>query len=244
MDNRRMKEDGDKEAIGRELADCIAEARQLRAARAGDPEPDDYPRLKEYQAARLARSYADLLASERYRPAAEFFLSDLYGPKDFRTRDEELERVVPVMVRVLPARALATLLEAVKMDTLSESLDTDMVLALRRAGGAKAIDWPAYVAAYRRCGRRKDREQQIALVDQIGKTLDRLTRMPLIRVSLKLMSGPAHLAGLGALHDFLQGGFDAFSAMKGADEFLAIVGARETALMKELFANPNAGYPG
>ncbi|MDA8258680.1 MAG: hypothetical protein M0Z99_24120 [Betaproteobacteria bacterium] len=129
------------------------------------------------------------------------------------------------------------------MDTLSESLDTAMVLALRKAGKSKRIDWPAYVAAYRTCGRRKDRELQIVLIDHIGKTLDRLTRMPLIRVSLKLMSGPAHLAGLGALHDFLQRGFDAFSHMKGADEFLAIVIERETALMRELFANPDASYP-
>lgn len=238
-----MDNDLDADAIGRELADCIAQARDLRADRAADAAQADYPRLKRWQANRLARSYADLLANGRYRPAAEFFLSDLYGPKDFRSRDEELARVVPVMVRILPVRALATLLEAVKMDTLSESLDTDMVLALRDAGRAGSIDWPAYVAAYRRCGRRKDRELQIALIDRIGKTLDRLTRMPLIRISLKLMHTPAHLAGLGALHSFLQRGFDAFSFMKGADDFLAIVTERETALMKELFANASARCP-
>ena len=238
-----MEEHLDKEAIGHELADCIAEARQLRAARASDPKPEDYLRLKEWQAARLAGTYADLLASPRYRLAAEFFLSDLYGPKDFRTRDEELARVVPIMVRVLPARALLTLLEAVKMDSLSESLDTAMVLALRQTGRTKAIDWPAYVAAYRTCGRKKDRELQIALIDKIGKTLDHLTRMPLIHFSLRLMKRPAQLSGLGALHSFLQGGFDAFSFMKGADEFLAIVMQRETALMQEVFANPNAKCP-
>ena len=236
-----MDEELDKEAIGHELAACIAEARDLRAARASDPEPDDFPRLKEWQAARLARTYGDLLASKRHNPAAEFFLSDLYGPKDFRTRDEELARVVPIMTHMLPARALMTLLEAVKMDTLSESLDTAMVLALRKIGKSRNIDWPAYVAAYRTCGRKQDRELQIALIDKIGKTLDRLTRMPLIHFSLKLMNGPAHLAGLGALHSFLQRGFDAFSFMKGADEFLEIVIKRETALMKEMFANPDAG---
>jgi len=99
-----MDEDLDKDAIGKELAECIAEARELRAARASDPEAEDYPLLKQWQADRLARTYADLLASERYAPAAGFFLSDLYGPKDFRGRDDELARVVPVMVRVLPAR--------------------------------------------------------------------------------------------------------------------------------------------
>jgi hypothetical protein len=238
-----MDEDLDKEAIGHQLAASIAEAQALRAERTGDPEPGDFPRLKEWQAARLAGSYADLLANPRHRPAAEFFLSDLYGPKDFRSRDEELARVVPIMVHVLPARALVTLREAVKMDALSESLDNAMVLALRKLGKSRAIDWPAYVAAYRTCGRRKDRELQIDLIDGIGKTLDRLTRMPLIHFSLKLMNGPAHLAGLGDLHSFLQRGFDAFSFMKGADEFLAIVTQRETALMKEMFANPNAKCP-
>lgn len=235
-----MDEEHDKEAIGRELATCIAEARELRTARAADPAADDFIRLKEWQAARLARTYADLLASPRYNPAAEFFLSDLYGPKDFRTRDEELARVVPIMVRILPARALETLLEAVRMDTLSESLDNAMVLALRSSSKAKDIDWPAYGAAYRACERRRDRELQIALIDRIGTTLDRLTRMPLIRVSLKFMQGPAHMAGLGALHSFLQRGFDAFSHMKGADQFLAIVTERETALMKELFGGTTA----
>ncbi len=230
-----MDDDLDKDAIGKKLAECIAEARELRAARAADPEAEDYPLLKQWQADRLARTYADLLASERYAPAAEFFLSDLYGPKDFRGRDDELARVVPVMVRVLPARALFTLLEAVKMDTLSESLDTDMVKALRAAGRSHAINWEAYAAAYRACGRRADREQQIALVDKIGTTLDRLTHIPLIRVSLRIMEGPAYLAGLSALHSFLQRGFDAFSEMKGAEEFLAIVTTRETAMMKEWF---------
>ena len=230
-----MDDDLDKDAIGKELAECIAEARELRAARASDPEAADYPLLKQWQADRLARTYADLLASERYAPAAEFFLSDLYGPKDFRGRDDELARVVPVMVRVLPARALFTLLEAVKMDTLSESLDTDMVRALRAAGRSHAIDRDAYVAAYRACGRRADREQQIALVDKIGTTLDRLTHIPLIRISLRIMEGPAYLAGLSALHSFLQRGFDAFSEMQGADEFLAIVTTRETVMMKEWF---------
>ena len=235
-----MDENFDKEAIGQELAACIAEAQALRAARVSDPEPGDFPRLKEWQAERLALTYADLLASPRHKPAAEFFLSDLYGPKDFRSRDEELARVVPIMVHVLPARALMTLLEAVKMDALSESLDTAMVLALRKTNKSRVIDWPAYVTAYRACGRRKDRELQIALIDKTGKTLDRLTRMPLIRYSLKLMNGPAYLAGLGDLHSFLQRGFDAFRCMKGADEFLAIVTERETTLMRDLFNNPNS----
>ncbi len=60
-----MDDNLDKDAIGRELAACIAVARELRASRATDPAAADYPVLKEWQSARLARTYADLLASER-----------------------------------------------------------------------------------------------------------------------------------------------------------------------------------
>ncbi len=37
--------------------------------------------LQRWQSARLARTYADLLASPRYRPAAAFFLDELYGSR-------------------------------------------------------------------------------------------------------------------------------------------------------------------
>jgi hypothetical protein len=226
-----------KDALACQLAEYLAQVRQLRAARKDDPRQEDYLGLKEWQAGRLMRTYADVLAAPRYHLAAEFFLTDLYGAKDFSTRDEQLARVVPIMQRILPEKALATLVEAVRMDTLSESLDTDMVAALRRIGGdCLHIDGASYGAAYRACGRAADRELQIAVIDEIGQALDRLTHLPMIQVSLRLMRKPAQLAGLNDLHRFLEQGFDAFRRMAGAQEFLAIVNQRETSLMRELFA--------
>ncbi len=43
--------------------------------------------LRRWQSARLARTYADLLQNARYRPAAEFFLDELYGNGDLGQRD-------------------------------------------------------------------------------------------------------------------------------------------------------------
>ena len=57
--------------------------------------------LQSWQRGRLARSYADLIAVDRYRAAAEFFLDELYGGLHFRERDQEVERVLPVMIRML-----------------------------------------------------------------------------------------------------------------------------------------------
>ena len=51
--------------------------------------------LKSYQQLRFSHTYADLLASARYAPAARFFLDELYGPNDFTRRDAQFARVVP-----------------------------------------------------------------------------------------------------------------------------------------------------
>jgi len=69
----------------------------------------------------------------------------------------------------------------------------------------------------------------------VGQALDRHTRSFVLRASLKAMRGPARAAGMGALQTFLEAGFDAFGAMGGAREFLAIIHARETALAQRLF---------
>jgi hypothetical protein len=201
-------------------------------------------RLRAWQAARFMRTYADLMASDRYRPAAEFFLSDLYGPKDFSERDDELERLLPVLVKVLPAAALHTLGVGVELDLLSESLDAAMVQALLAAGqGADAdISEAAYARAYRTCADRRGREQQIGLIVQIGDTIDKITRKPLLRAAIALIKGPAYAAHMGELHDFLDRGFHAFRHMRGAAEFLATIRGRETLILERLFARHRAPF--
>jgi len=219
-----------------ELQHQLETASALRQARSAQADAGDHLRLKAWQAERLATTYADLRADGRYAAATQFFLDELYGPHDFTHRDAELARVLPTLVAMLPARALVTLMDAVRMDALSESLDADVVGALRRAGQAEALDAPAYAEAYRAAGRPADRALQIELVGRIGGTLDRLTHLPLLGTTLKLMRRPAEAAGLGQLHRFLQEGYRAFRAMHGAEDFLATIVERETALMQRLFA--------
>ncbi|HEU6455230.1 MAG TPA: hypothetical protein VN201_07180, partial [Roseateles sp.] len=70
----------------------------------------------------------------------------------------------------------------------------------------------------------------------VGEALDHLTRKPLLRQTLRLMRGPAQMAGLGALQNFLESGFDTFRAMRGAADFLSTVRQREEVLAGRLFA--------
>jgi hypothetical protein len=187
--------------------------------------------VKHWQSARLRRTYPDLFSQPRYRVAGEFFLNEIYGAKDFSQRDREALRVVPKLSRMLPERAVETLLLAVELDEVSEQLDA-------RVAGCVVLPVTdeSYAAAYRTAGTLAERRAQIDHVERIGRALEKLARLPLLSGMLHLMRAPAEAAGLAHLHFFLQRGFDAFKAMGPAGEFLDTIAARETQLMDRLFA--------
>jgi hypothetical protein len=214
--------------------DLEAHLRTLAALRGnGRARPPRLVELKAWQAQRLARTYADLASQPRYRAATAFFLDDLYGPKDFSARDEELLRIVPVMRKILPRHAVETAALAIELEALTEALDHALAKALPAAG---TIDAARYAQAYRESSTREERVRQIRLADAVGRRLDALVRKPLIGGTLKLMRRPAHLAGLGDLQDFLEEGYEAFRAMRGCEEFLAVLESRELAILNRLFS--------
>lgn len=220
-------------------ADLKASLQALKSLRGpGRPKPARLAQLKAWQGERLARTYADLASQPRYRAATQFFLDDLYGPKDFSARDQELLKIVPVMETILPRKAVETAALAIELEALSEALDH----ALAKALAAGPIDEARYAEAYRRSSTREERIRQIELVEAVGRRLDALVRKPLIGGTLKLMRKPAHMAGLGDLQDFLEEGYEAFRTMKGCDEFLAALHTREMAILNRLFSGASRPF--
>jgi hypothetical protein len=232
-------------AQGDAYASLVAElehARRLHASRLADPAlAAALERLSLWQARRLRGTYADLESQDRYAAAIDFFETDLYGGADFAQRDTDLARVVSVMARMLPAAVIATIDEAMELNTLSQELDRALLARLPRRDG-----WPTvaeYCEAYRQVGERVARERQIRIIGDIGGALDRFVRKPLIHAALVMMRQPARLAGLSTLHEFLERGFAAFQRMNGADTFLATIDARETALLNAIFDGAAAPFP-
>jgi hypothetical protein len=205
-----------------------------RAARAEDPAlAGRVQAVKAYQQARFRHAYADLLQDARYRDAARFFLEELYGPGDFSDRDAQFVRIVPALVRLFPHEIVETVARLAELHALSETLDTHMG---RHIADGSGIDAVAYVRAWQATGRPEARAEQIRLTMDVGRALDRYTRNPVLRHSLRLMRSPARAAGLSTLQSFLERGFDTFRSMRGAEGFLATVATREEALRQRLFA--------
>ena len=231
-----------KHAAEAALVEHLAHAQRLHAARAANPIlAGAMTRLAEWQSRRLAHTYADLYADPRYRAAMAFFQSDLYGNEEMARRDSDVARVVPLLVRMLPERVIATIAQAMELNVLSHELDIALLGALPRADASFPVS--DYCRAYRRAGRLSDRRRQIALIGEIGRALDLHVRKPLVRGALAMMRQPARLAGYGALHDFLERGLEAFRRMQGADTFLATIESRETALLETIVDGSNDPFP-
>jgi hypothetical protein len=213
------------------LARALDDVMALRARLAADAQLNRRWRaVKQFQSERLRRTYADLLASERYREPCEFFLDELYGARDFEQRDAQARRVVPKLAKMLPARAVETLSLAVELDLMSERLDSELASKV-----TLPVTAASYADAYVGAGTEAERARQIELVGEIGRALDRLARVPMLPMMLHMMKAPAEMWGLSQLHRFLQRGFDAFAGMRGAREFLATIARRETVINERLF---------
>ena len=218
---------------GRKLADALGRVIALRAELAADAQHKKrWVALKQWQIQRLRTTYADLLATPRYKEAAEFFLEELYGAKDVDQRDTEAQKVAPKLASLLPARAINALLLAVQLEEMAERFDIEM---------SRTIELPitaeSYAEVYRAAGTEAERVRQIELADRIGKALERLAKVPMLSTMLHMMKAPAAMWGLSHLHRFLQRGFDAFVGMRGAREFLEKTNRRELAINQRLFAS-------
>lgn len=194
--------------------------------------------VKLFQARRFAGSYADLLQSEPYRPAARFFLEELYSEKDYSQRDAQFARIAGGLERLFPQQVVETAVSLARLHCLSEELD--MAMAQHWQSRPDLVPVGRYVAAWRAVGQPEQRAQQLETVLVIGRELDRLTRMHGLRMMLKMMRGPARMMGLGSLQDFLEAGFDTFAAMARHDNatafFLDTVQTREGGLFTQMFA--------
>jgi hypothetical protein len=191
--------------------------------------------LQGWQRRRLAKTYKDLIIQERYHAAGEFFLDELYGGLHFRERDQQVERVLPIMVRMLRDDMILALAEAFELQSLSLDLDIEMTSILRETGWGE-LDAIRYGEIYRACGRPADRQKQVDTIRDLGHDLNKLVRHRIVLWMIKTVRGPARAAGFGLLQSFLEQGFTAFRIMGDGTEFIETIYNKESEVMRRLFA--------
>ena len=195
------------------------------------------PEVRRWQALRLEASFDRFLRDPRRRPAAQFFLSDVYNDRDFSRRDADIARVLPTMQRLLPGAMLGTLADAIELGLLTHAFDLRMAqvlegMVLRR----RTLDAALYAEAYRRTGLPRLRRHQIDLIARVGLGLAHALHLPGVGTLLRLSRAPARTAGLSELQGFLERGYAAFAQLGDARAFIAEIEADEREVSRRLFA--------
>jgi hypothetical protein len=202
--------------------------------------------IKAFQANRFAATYADLLTDDAYRQAAQFFLDELYGIRDFSQRDLQFARIAGALQRIFPQEVVALAVVLAELHAITERLDFLMGQAwLQIAVLPDPSDAARYVTAWRAVAHKDARRAQLQSVLALGRELNILTQTPGLRLMLRMMRVPASASGLGELQGFLESGFDKFSSMAKqsglTDEFLTVIAERESNWIQQLFdADPVA----
>lgn len=223
------------------IRDSVSQVTTLRLTASADPGLAlAVSAIKHIQARRFTGTYNDLLHSAQFGPASQFFLEELYSEKDYTERDAQFARIAGGLERLFPAQVVQTAVALATLHLLTEELD--FAMAQHWKTDPDPHEASRYLRAWRAVDRRAERHRQVAIVLDVGRELDRLTRTPGLRLMLKMMRKPATVAGLGSLQRFLETGFDTFAAMgrqgDGVTYFLNTVQARESGLIDRLFDAP------
>ncbi len=201
------------------------------------------PELRRWQALRLERSFEHFLEDPRRRPAAQFFLTDVYGDHDFSRRDADIARVLPLMQTLLPGALLGTVADGIELGALTHAFDLRLAESLHAlAPQRKRLDAALYAQAYRAVGLPRLRTRQIDLIRDVGNGLAGAVRKPGIVTLLRLSRTPAKAAGLGELQGFLERGFDAFAQLGEVEVFLDEIERSERGIARRLFAGDPAPF--
>jgi hypothetical protein len=194
--------------------------------------------LRTWQSGRLAQTYADLLDSHRYSSACRFFLDEIYAPRDFSQRDQDIEYLYAIMSSFLPEFLIKVVRKAIELNDLTNELDLFLSHTLVESlGVTDQITPELYAEAYRLCDNFEARLHQIDLIGEVGRMVDRGTRIPLVGVTLHLAKHPARHAGWGELHKFLETGYTAFKHMGRAEKFLNTIQERERIILINIYDN-------
>jgi hypothetical protein len=199
---------------------------------------DRYERFVAWQLDYMLPFYEDLRRSDDYTAAVDFVVSDLTGV-GISQRDHDIARVVPIMSRMLPDKAVRTMASAMQLNAEVLRINLAICRELYESRSVDAsISEADYCSACRQASQLDECLELVQLTGEIGCSLDHVIRIPMIGPTLRAMRKPAHLAGFGALQEFLEKGYRTFVALEDVDQFLDEITVRMTEVFTRIFTEP------
>ena len=217
----------------------IQRSNELHSEYLADPQlRDNYERFANWQLEYLLPFFADLYEQPGYAEAIDFTMNDLAGVV-ISSRDRDLERVAPVITRMLPLGALQTIASAAEMNArvLKSNLAICRALLVRNEL-PDVLTETNYCIACRKASSLEELVELVHLITGLGRTLKSLVHTAMIGMTLRAMRAPAHAAGFGALQDFLERGHSTFKQIPDIDLFLSEIEIRMVEVFTRIHTAP------
>jgi hypothetical protein len=199
---------------------------------------ESYDRFTRWQFDYMLPFFDDLLEPEGYAEAVDFIVSDLAGV-GVAERDHDIERATPIIVRSLPVHALELAASAAELNAGALEFNLAICRQLLVDGRLPAtITEAEYCLACREASSFDECMDLVNLTVALGDSLKTLVRVPLIGMLLRTMRAPAHVAGFGALQEFLETGYLTFRHISDIDHFLVLLHERMDKVFDRIYRLP------
>lgn len=209
-------------------------------------QPHILKRLQEVQAwqkARMQHTHQQHFAEKQNQLMAEYFLNRLYGGPDFDALAAQIARLLNYAhkaEKIIPENAIKTGTLGVELALLAVQLDEQVAIQLLKDYPAQtALDDEMMRLTYLKLDQGQVRLKQLALLDQLGVSLDKYMRSFVVYTAFKMCKGAAHKYHFQVMYEFMQAGFQAMKPLKSAEKFVHDF----TAIERRIIGQVHAGNP-
>lgn len=201
--------------------------------------------VQAWQKQRMVKTHADFFAVPEHYLMSQYFLNRLYGGPDFDVLAQQIARLVKhagVVEKLIPDSAIRTGFSGVELAVLAIRLDQELAIDLLNT---YAADMPLtdeiMRLTYLKLDQRDDRLHQMALLDELGISLDKYVRSRMVRAAFKMSKGLATKYKVVPIYEFAAEGFEAMKPLASAEVFVNTFTAKE----RDIVANVHSGntYP-
>ena len=209
-------------------------------------QPDILSRLQDVQAwqkARMQRTHHKHFSAKQNQLMAEYFLNRLYGGTDFDALAAQIARLTRYAhkaEKVIPENAIKTGTLGVELAILAVQLDEQVAIQLLQDYHPHdALTDEMLRLTYLKLDQGEARLKQLALLDQLGMSLDKYMRSFVVYTAFKMCKGAANKYNFQVMYEFMQDGFLAMKPLKSAEKFV-----REfTATERQIIDKVHSGDP-
>ena len=199
--------------------------------------------VQAWQKQRMVNTHGEFFAVPEHHLMSQYFLNRLYGGPDFDVLAQQIARLIKhagIVEKIMPDSAIRTGFAGVELAVLAVSLDQDLAIDLLNT---YAPDMPLtdeiMRLAYLKLDQQAPRLHQMALLDELGASLDKYIRSRVVRTAFKMSKGLANKYKVAPIYAFIEEGFDAMKPLDSAQEFVKTFTTEE----REIIASVHAGNP-